>query len=132
MNEAYSLLSDPVRRERYDLYGTDGSDDEDAVGTGGGGSSRRGAPTAPSAYISIDDLISLTFGTRRRRYKLLTDEPFLVLLVQLIPILVFLAITLSKPSSTPTAYASTSPPFQMQPGGEYTLERRLDAVGVTF
>lgn len=130
VNEAYSILSDPVRRKRYDLTGSTDEDDgdEDTGGVSKGGTRR--AP--PAEYISLDDLISLTFGTTRRRYKILTEEPLLVKLVQLMPLFVFLAIVLSEPSSTPTPYAGLNAPFRMQPGGEYAHERHTAGSTVAF
>ena len=129
VNEAYSILSDPARRKRYDLTGSTDEDDGEEDAGGSRGSTRR-AP--PAEYISLDDLISLTFGTRRRRYKILTEEPVLVKLVQLMPLFVFLAIVLSGPSSTPTPYAGTNAPFHMQQGGEYAHERHTTGSSVAF
>eukprot|EP00325_Prymnesiales_sp_UTEX-LB-985_P004131 CAMPEP_0174705458 /NCGR_PEP_ID=MMETSP1094-20130205/8676_1 /TAXON_ID=156173 /ORGANISM="Chrysochromulina brevifilum, Strain UTEX LB 985" /LENGTH=315 /DNA_ID=CAMNT_0015903625 /DNA_START=42 /DNA_END=989 /DNA_ORIENTATION=- len=133
VNEAYSLLSDPARRERYDLYG-DVGDDEDLSPhhSRGGGSGRRSAPPPTAAYISIDELIAMTFGTRRRRYAIFSEEPLLVLLIQLLPLLIFLAVLLAEPFSTPPPYAGTSAPFRLQAGSEYTIARRTDGAGVAF
>ena len=139
VNEAYSVLSDPARRKRYDTTGKMYDDDEEDDGPVRGRSRRGGKgggggfdPSDVYNYISVDDLISLTFGTRRRRYSFLSEEPFLMLIIQLLPVLVLLFASVSMPPEPIASYAGTRAPFRLQPDAAYAHDRRTAHAGVTY
>jgi curved DNA-binding protein len=69
INEAYSVLSDPATRARYDRFGPDfRSYPEDAAARGGGGRPAGGQPFryagAGAQSIDFDDLLGSMFGGR--------------------------------------------------------------------
>lgn len=139
VNEAYSLLSDPKRREKYDKFGIE--DEEEEVPTSGGGgrgrNRRKGGRAEEDEYevheVSIEEIIAATLDLRKRRYSLLSEEPILLFLVQIcLPIAIALTVVLSQPVSTPAAYAGHAAPFKPQADGEYTLERKTAASGVSY
>lgn len=136
VNEAYSVLSDPVRRERYDLTGN--LDDEDLDnGPSTGGSRQRGGgsygSSDPGLYMSVDELMSLTFGTRRRRYTMLSDEPLLLLLLLNLPALLLLFTSVTTPSASLPSYAdATAAPFRLQADATYAHERRTAGAAVSY
>jgi hypothetical protein len=101
VNEAYSILSDVTRRARYDTYGVV-DDDEDVS-----------MPPPAEVYMSVDDLIEMTLGTRRRRYHLLSDEPFMMMVLQLLPAVVVLLMAFAESPSAPPSYAGLEAPFRV-------------------
>lgn len=130
VNEAYTLLSDPAKRERYDRTGRtdDDNDDDNDLST----ARKRGAAAGPPVYMSVDELISLSFGTRRRRYAILSEEPLLLLLIQILPALVLLFTSVAKPAPTPAAYAGIDAPFRMAPDELYSHPRHTAAKNVAY
>ena len=151
VNQAYSVLSDAKRRSAYDSFGDAALDDdfdEDAANgsshysaaTGQGGGSKRQQRAHASAEaaeamasLSLEDLLALSFGARRRRYSLLSDEPFLLGLLQVVlPLAIIVGLCLGPPASTPAAYAGTRAPFLMVADGPYVHERKTSLGGVTY
>jgi len=108
-------------------------DDDDEPSHGGGGRRRRGSGGGDDEpiYMSVDELISLTFGTRRRRMTILTEEPLLMLLIQVLPMLLMVYASLSVPSERMPSYADvTSAPFRMSADAAYSHERRTAAESI--
>ena len=140
VNAAYSLLSDSAKRARYDAYGDEDDDDDggsgggaDGGGGGGGGGGRgkggKAAANAQWATLSLEEILALTFGARRRHYAFgaLPEEArsALAVLQLVLPLALFIALAVAPPASTPAAYAGTAqPPFRMQPDQTYAYERR--------
>jgi len=150
VNQAYSILSDAKRRGEYDAYGdaaleddfdesaVNGSHHTSAASGQGGGSRRRersnfsAEAAAAMAHLSLEDVLLLSFGARRRRYALL-DEPVPLFLIQVVlPLMVVGALVLNPPASTPAAYAGTRAPFLMRADGPYVHERTTSVGGVKY
>jgi len=152
VNQAYSVLSDASWRQRYDVYGDEALEDPDgppppsAASARGGPHQRRGAARGGGGGggggggfdigdISMEELLAATLSMRRRRYSLLTEEPFVLALVQIVlPIAVVVALAVSPPGSTPAPYDARSqqPPFSMHADGEYVHERKTANGGVSY
>ena len=150
VNTAYSVLSDAKRRAAYDAYGDAALDDdfdEDTFGNpnagpqqpSGGGSRRKerayqaAEAAAMMAELSLEDLLALSFGARRRRFSIVSEEPFLLGLLQVVlPIAVIVSLSLGPPSSSPPAYSGTAPPFLMRPDGTFYVPRKTATNGVTY
>jgi hypothetical protein len=138
VNAAYSVLSDPERRQRYDQTGRLNDDDDDDDDERFSSSSRRRAGGSSAAadssmYMSIDELMSLTFGTRRRRYALLSEDRLILLVLFNLPALVILFAGASAPSAYLASYAdATVAPFRLQADATYAHERRTAGAAVAY
>ena len=140
VNAAYSVLSDPERRQRYDRTGrlNDDDDDDDDDDERFSCSSRRRAGGSSAAadssmYMSIDELMSLTFGTRRRRYALLSEDRLILLVLFNLPALVILFAGASAPSAYLASYAdATVAPFRLQGDATYAHERHTAGAAVAY
>ena len=136
VNAAYSVLSDPERRQRYDQTGKEEVEEEEEEH--GSCSSRRRAGGSSAAadssmYMSIDELMSLTFGTRRRRYALLSEDRLILLVLFNLPALVIFFAGASAPSAYLASYAdATVAPFRLQADATYAHERRTAGAAVAY
>ena len=129
---ADSVLSDPARRERYDVYGVDNSDDE----------YDEAEPEEEGEYLSPEDIFSMFLGippgarVHRRHYSTPTNvsraESHLFTLLQLLPALVLLGMAVAPP---PSASAATDPhdtPFRVKQEATHSVERHTAAARVPF
>ena len=144
INEAYSVLSDPSRRAKYDAYGDEALEDPDNMPPppppgSGGPRRRRGGNRGGQAYedfsdISVEELLAATLNLRRRRYSLMTEEPFAVALLQIVlPVAVMVALAVNPPNSSPSMYAGTRhPPFAMSSDDLYSVERTTASGSVPY
>ena len=149
INEAYSVLSDPKQRQRYDAYGDEALEDPDgpppppAAAHGAGPQQRRGRGGRNQGHgaafdlgdLSMEELLAATLSLRRRRYSLLTEEPFVLALVQFVlPLALVVALAISPPSSTPSPYDARQgqPPFSMRQEGDYVSERKTQSGGIGY
>ena len=129
---ADSVLSDPAKRERYDVYGVDNSDDEydDAE------------PEEEGEYLSPEDVFSMFLGippgarVQRRHYSTPTNisraESHLFTLLQLLPALVLLGMAVAPPPSASAAADPHDAPFRVKQDATHSVERRTAAARVPF
>ena len=140
INQAYSVMSDPTRRERYDVLGVDGSDDELDEDEGG--------LEPEGAVLTAEDVFSMFLGippgarVKRRHYStphVSGIESYLFTVLQLLPALLLAAMALVPPPSAGADFDASSTPFRMRQGGSgsaadalYSAERRTRGAGVAY
>lgn len=127
-----SVLSDPVRRERYDVFGVDNSDDE----------YEGDEPEEEGEYLSPEDVFSMFLGippgarVQRRHYSTPTNvsraESHLFTLLQLLPALVLLCMAVAPPPSASAAADPHDTPFRVEQDATHSVERRTAAARVPF
>ena len=129
---ADSVLSDPARRERYDVYGVDNSDDE----------YDEAEPEEEGEYLSPEDIFSMFLGippgarVHRRHYSTPTNvsraESHLFTLLQLLPALVLLGMAVAPPPSASAAADPHDTPFRVKQEATHSVERHTAAARVPF
>ena len=132
INQAYSVLSDPMRRERYDVSGVDNSDDElDDPG--------EGAPAGEA--LTAEDVFSIFLGippgarVKRRHYSTPRPAAFesaSFTLLQLLPALILAGLALYPPPTASADFEPTATPFRMAAEAPFVVERRTRSAGVAY
>jgi len=132
INQAYSVLSDPMRRERYDVSGVDNSDDEldDPA---------EGAPEGEA--LTAEDVFSMFLGippgarVKRRHYSTPRPAAFesaSFTLLQLLPALILAGLALYPPPTASADFEPTATPFRMAAEAPFVVERRTRSAGVAY
>ena len=132
INQAYSVLSDPMRRERYDVSGVDNSDDEldDPA---------EGAPQGEA--LTAEDVFSMFLGippgarVKRRHYSTPCPAAFesaSFMLLQLLPALILAGLALYPPPTASADFEPTATPFRMAAEAPFVVERRTRSAGVAY
>ena len=132
INAAYSVLSDPKKRERYDINGAEDSDDEE----GDDQQVPAGARVVGDEIDLLSYMLGLPPGARRVRRHYSTPNPGfleakLFTLLQLLPALVLVSLAFFPPRSVGDVYRSSAP-FKMGREGAYTEVRRTAAARVPY
>jgi len=133
INQAYSVLSDATRRERYDVSGVDNSDDEldDPV--------EGGAPEGEA--MTAEDVFSMFLGippgarVKRRHYSTPRPASFesaSFTLLQLLPAVILAVLALYPPPTTSADFEATVTPFRIGAEAPFVVERRTQRAGVAY
>ena len=132
INQAYSVLSDSARRERYDVSGVDNSDDEldDPV---------EGAPEGEA--LTAEDVFSMFLGippgarVKRRHYSTPRPASFesaSFTLLQLLPAVILAVLALYPPPTVSADFEPTATPFRIGAEAPFVVERRTRSAGVAY
>ena len=132
INQAYSVLSDSTRRERYDVSGVDNSDDEldDPV---------EGAPEGEA--LTAEDVFSMFLGippgarVKRRHYSTPRPASFesaSFTLLQLLPAVILAVLALYPPPTASADFEPTATPFRIGAEAPFVVERRTRSAGVAY
>ena len=132
INQAYSVLSDATRRERYDVSGVDNSDDEldDPV---------EGAPEGEA--LTAEDVFSMFLGippgarVKRRHYSTPRPASFesaSFTLLQLLPAVILAVLALYPPPTVSADFEPTATPFRVGAEAPFVVERRTRSAGIAY
>ncbi len=115
VNAAYSLLSDPKKRAKFDRTGTLSDDDEE-----------------DEIELSPTELVNMAFGTTTMRHYNGAGEPQAFAFAQLVPALLLAVATFAPPRSAPAEYADAAAPFRLHADGAYATPRVTPGAGVPY
>lgn len=132
INEAYSVLSDPARRDRYDAYGPEDDEDEGEEYYEPYDESGFTAGLEPEDFVSM--MLGLPPGARPRRRHYTEPEvgmleAWMFTLLQLLPALLVLGMALVPPMSS---RLGAGPAFKLRKEAPYTLRRTTAGAQTPF